>query len=89
MRAICLKITGRVQGVFFRAETQRVAMELGLKGWVQNCSDGSVEVFAQGEEEALKKLEQWCAKGPPSAKVEDVEREEVPPEDGRSFEIRY
>lgn len=88
-KAVRLKIFGRVQGVFFRAETKRVADSLGIVGWVRNCDDGGVEVFAQGEEEALKKLEQWCYRGPPSAEVEDVQREEISLSEGKGFEIRY
>ncbi|MEK7137025.1 MAG: acylphosphatase [Patescibacteria group bacterium] len=90
MKAILLKITGRVQGVFFRAETKRVADSLGITGWVQNSEDGSVEVFAQGEEETLRKLEQWCSRGPKAAEVQKVQRgERALDETCRSFEIHY
>lgn len=67
-----LLITGLVQGVFFRAETQKKARSLGLTGWVRNCDDGSVEIVAEGPEQKLKELEQWCWKGPPKAAVESV-----------------
>ncbi len=70
--AIHLKITGRVQGVFFRATTKEKADSLGLTGWVKNCADGSVEVFAQGEDEKLKEFVEWCGNGPSAAKVDDV-----------------
>lgn len=65
-------VSGRVQGVFFRSNTKKVACSLGLKGWVRNTEDGKVEVIAEGEEEKLKKLIEWLHKGPSLAKVEKV-----------------
>lgn len=88
-KAYLFKIIGLVQGVFFRADTKRKADELGLTGWVRNCEDGSVEVFAQGKEDALEKLEKWCRKGPPAAEVQHVEREEAVLENNQGFAIRY
>ncbi len=72
MFQICLIISGKVQGVFYRASCQEVAQRLGLTGWVKNLSGGQVEVLAQGEKERIEKLIQWCKKGPPSAMVSDV-----------------
>lgn len=66
-------IFGRVQGVFFRKSTKEKADELGVLGWVRNDSDGSVEIMAVGEKEILEKFIKWCKKGPPLAKVENVE----------------
>lgn len=88
MKALNLKVTGSVQGVFFRAKTQAKAKELGLTGWVRNCEDGSVEIHAQGDEEAFKQLEEWCQHGPEAAKVEDVKKEEAKVEDCSGFEVR-
>lgn len=68
-----MKITGRVQGVFYRANTQKVAGELGLKGWVRNTDDGGVEAVAEGERAALQKLIEWCNHGPPASKVDAVD----------------
>jgi acylphosphatase len=65
-------VTGRVQGVFFRASTQDVARQLGLTGWVRNLYGGNVEVLACGEPAQLDQMESWLKKGPPSAKVESV-----------------
>ncbi len=65
-------VRGRVQGVFFRAWTRETARSLGLKGWVRNRPDGSVEVLAQGLELSLKKLLALLHRGPPSAGVTDV-----------------
>lgn len=76
MKAIHLKITGRVQGVFFRSSTKEKADALGITGWVKNCDDGSVEVLAQGEEEELNEFERWCEKGPPTADVECTQKEQ-------------
>ena len=73
MRRVHLFISGRVQGVFFRSNTQDEARALGLTGLVRNLPDGRVEVVAEGEEEDLKELIKWCHKGPPGARVREVE----------------
>ena len=66
-------VRGRVQGVYFRASTQREARRLGLVGWVKNRSDGSVEIVAEGEEVAIRELYGWAQKGPSAARVDRVE----------------
>jgi acylphosphatase len=66
-------IKGRVQGVFFRAETRSQAYNLGLTGWVRNRWDGSVEAVFEGEDKKVQKMIAWCYKGPPAAVVENVE----------------
>lgn len=66
-------VRGRVQGVFFRASTQREARRLGLTGWVKNRTDGSVEFCAEGEEEELKELVAWAHRGPTASRVERVD----------------
>lgn len=71
-------VTGRVQGVFFRASTQREAQRLGLAGSASNLADGSVEVIAAGGVVALDALAEWLRHGPPAARVEHVEREDLP-----------
>ncbi|MEK7377791.1 MAG: acylphosphatase [Candidatus Binatota bacterium] len=68
-----LRIEGRVQGVFFRASAQEEAGRLGLKGWVRNCPDGSVEVVAEGEKKNIDDLVNWCRHGPPGAHVSNVQ----------------
>lgn len=70
----CLHILvkGRVQGVYFRAYTQKQAVRLNLKGFVRNLADGSVEIVASGQPEELQKLVAWCHKGPVLAKVSEV-----------------
>lgn len=67
-----LRIDGRVQGVFFRASTVEQAGRLGLKGWVRNCPDGSVEVVAEGMRKKIETFVSWCHHGPPGAHVHDV-----------------
>ena len=67
-----LLIYGNVQGVFFRANAQSQAKTLGLTGWVRNVGDGSVEVMAEGDPQRLRKLAEWCKKGPGGAEVESV-----------------
>lgn len=85
-----LKITGYVQGVFYRATTRETALRLGLKGWVRNRSDGSVEAVAEGDDASVDNFMKWCRKGPPGATVHDMEvrREEYTGE-FTGFQIRY
>lgn len=73
MDRVRLIVHGRVQGVFFRANTQREAQRLGLSGWVRNLPDGSVEAVAEGERPILEELIAWCRRGPEHALVEEVE----------------
>ncbi len=73
LKQVQLFVRGRVQGVYFRAATQREARRLGLTGWVKNKSDGGVEIFAEGEEDALKELIGWANRGPSAARVDRVD----------------
>ena len=72
---VCIRciVTGRVQGVFFRASTQREAVRLGLTGYAINLADGSVEVLACGEASAVEQLRQWLRVGPPASRVTDID----------------
>lgn len=88
-KKMCLKIHGRVQGVFFRASAQRKARELGLTGYVVNLSDGSVYLEAEGNEAAQQELEDWCHQGPASADVERVEKTHRERTGFSSFQIRH
>ncbi|MDB5802763.1 MAG: acylphosphatase [Betaproteobacteria bacterium] len=72
-----LRITGRVQGVGYRASLLGVAEQLGLKGWVRNCRDGSVEAVAQGAAQAVEDLAAWAQNGPPHARVDIVQVSEA------------
>ena len=71
-----LRISGRVQGVGFRAYMQREAQKLGVNGWVRNRHDGTVEAMVQGSQEAVDALIDWARQGPPSARVTDVKTSE-------------
>ncbi|MFW6190520.1 MAG: acylphosphatase [Candidatus Bipolaricaulota bacterium] len=85
-----LKITGRVQGVGFRAGTRHHARDLGLTGWVKNLSDGSVEGVIEGEEDEIKQLISWAKSGPPRAMVEEVKVDWKEHEDEfQGFSTRY
>jgi len=66
-------IRGKVQGVFFRMETKRIADGYGVFGWVKNRSDGTVEAVFEGEQERIAAVLEWCRKGPPPAVVKDVD----------------
>lgn len=85
-----LVISGRVQGVFFRANTRREALNLGLMGWVRNLPDGRVEVIVEGEEDKVERLIHWCWEGPPLAIVREIDVEWEPPTgEYETFSIRY
>lgn len=72
-QAYHLFISGKVQGVYYRASTAKKAQALGLHGWVKNLDDGRVEVHVQGAVNELDQLLSWCEKGPMLAKVRDIE----------------
>jgi acylphosphatase len=72
-------VTGRVQGVSYRASTASEARRLGVAGWVRNRPDGSVELEVEGSDERVAALLAWCEHGPPAARVERVEVEERAP----------
>jgi len=89
MACICFYVSGRVQGVFFRASTRDRARALGLTGVVSNLPDGRVAVTACGPQAALDALQQWLWDGPPQAAVSDVQCETCPEApDFSRFEIR-
>ncbi len=89
-RRVHIFVTGRVQGVFFRAETKKQASGLGLSGWVRNLDDNRVEAVFEGGESDIEKMLDWCRKGPRLAHVRGVEIVEEPPT-GRfeDFRIMY
>ncbi len=67
-----MNISGFVQSVFFRVSAQNIARKLQVSGYVRNLSDESVEIVAEGEEAFLNRLIEWCRKGPPGARVNNV-----------------
>ena len=92
MRRVRVIVSGRVQGVSFRAATAAQAKQLGVVGWVKNRPDGSVELEAEGPADRVAELLRWCEQGPPSARVQRFVVEEAaalgPGGSERAFEIR-
>lgn len=83
-------VSGRVQGVFYRARTQETARAYGLMGWVRNCPDGRVEALMEGRKESISKVINWCRQGPPAAHVTDIDTDwEEPTGEFHDFTIRY
>jgi len=83
-------IHGRVQGVFFRVETQKAARQYGATGWVRNLPDGNVEAVMEGPREAVEALLGWCNQGPRLARVENVDTtREAFTGEFDSFEVTY
>jgi acylphosphatase len=90
MRRIRAIVSGRVQGVSYRAATCTEARRLGLVGWVKNRDDGSVELEAEGPDDMVAALIQWCHQGPPAALVARVAVEDVRASGAdRDFQITY
>jgi acylphosphatase len=83
-----LRIHGRVQGVFFRAWSADLARALGLRGWVRNRADGSVETLVAGDEQAVERLISQCRTGPPAARVDRIDIEEAQGEIPAGFDTR-
>lgn len=81
-------VTGRVQGVFYRASTRDAAAERGVDGWVMNLDDGRVEAVFEGSEAAVAAMVEWCQTGSPQANVEDVTVEYHEPHGEDGFSIR-
>lgn len=82
---VCL-VSGRVQGVFYRATCQRRARELGVRGYAKNLPDGRVEVLACGEPEPVRAFIEWLWEGSAASRVEAVEVSDAPQHAGRSAE---
>ena len=84
-----VRLTGRVQGVFFRAWAQGQARELGVSGWIRNCPDGSVEAHLGGEEDAVARMVERMRRGPSNARIKEFAVEDVKPENLGRFEVRH
>jgi len=83
-------ISGRVQGVWFRASTRDKAQQLGLTGWIKNTSEGNVEAVFEGEEKLINEMLDWCRHGPPLSEVKNVEiKKRRPSNDFDDFSIKY
>ena len=87
MKHMDIRVSGKVQGVFYRATTKAVADQLGVKGLVLNESDGSVFIEAEGDDFALEMLLEFCHKGSDRAEVEKVEVTESQMKNYRNFEV--
>jgi acylphosphatase len=83
-----LRVTGRVQGVWFRESCRQVAVRLGVAGAVRNRADGGVDVVVEGRPTEVEALVAWCREGPPGAEVTDVEVSDEPPEGLVGFRVR-
>lgn len=89
-QCIEVKISGKVQGVYFRAHTKDQAEKLGLKGFVKNMADGSVMATVEGTSEQLNAFINWCKEGSPNSNVKNVEISYVKNHDSfNGFEIRF
>ncbi len=88
MKRISLLVTGKVQGVFYRASTEKIAQRIGITGFVQNEPNGDVYIEAQGTEEQLGEFTRWCRRGPERAVVDGVTQKELAVRDESGFRIR-
>ncbi len=87
---VFVRVSGRVQGVWFRASTKQKAEQLGVTGWIRNTSNGCIEAIFEGDENMVKEMIDWCNHGPPQAKVENVEIKNQPVTKAfDSFAIKY
>jgi acylphosphatase len=84
-----VRVTGRVQGVFFRAWAKDEAETIGIIGWIRNDADGSVEAHLEGDEAAVAEMIDLMREGPPGASVDNVAVEEADPEGLDRFEVRH
>jgi len=73
MKTTHLLISGKVQGVFYRASAKKIADQFELKGWIRNRPDGNVEALVQGNDDAVNRFIAWCKKGPDGALVSSVQ----------------
>jgi acylphosphatase len=85
--AVHVKIMGLVHGVSFRSSMARLASDLGVRGWVRNLPDGTVEAFLEGDERKVQRVVDWARFGPPRARVDKLEVEQATPRNHRDFRI--
>ena len=82
------RVRGQVQGVFYRASSEAIALHLGLSGWVRNCENGDVELIACGTVRQLDEMEKWLWQGPSRARVTAVQRTPAAFQTFNGFEVR-
>ena len=87
MRRVRVRLSGRVQGVFFRASCAERADDLGLGGWIRNVPGGEVEAVFEGAESAVAQMVSWCREGPPLARVDRLGSVDEAPTSGSGFHI--
>ncbi len=87
MKQVHVRVSGRVQGVFFRADARSRAESLGLSGWIRNEPDGSVAAVFAGEPERVDSMVEWCRRGPAGARVDEVEVTDAADEPGHGFRV--
>ena len=87
MKRALVVVSGSVQGVFFRVQARDRARTLGLRGWVRNAPDGTVEAAFEGDEDRVLSMLEWCRRGPAGADVERVDVTWVESEGGQGFSI--
>ncbi len=88
VRKVKILVSGRVQGVYFRAFTQNKAKQLGVKGSARNLADGRVEIIAETKSPTIEEFIKWCSKGPVTARVDHIEVTELQSDDQlTSFDI--
>lgn len=88
MKSVSITVTGKVQGVFFRASAKDIAEKLDVRGFAQNLPDGSVYIEAEGDEENIKQFIDWCQQGPPRASVSNVNITEAELKNFQRFDIK-
>lgn len=89
VKAVNVRVTGRVQGVAFRWSAQAEALRLGVTGWVRNEPDETVLVYVEGPDDAVDALVAWCRQGPPAARVRAVAVAPAPSEGRSTFRVAY
>ena len=87
MKRARVTVRGLVQGVYFRADTRSRARSLGVRGWVRNAADGSVEAVFEGDDARVDSMVAWCERGPAGAHVEDMEVTWEEPQGEREFRV--
>lgn len=87
MKRISIIVSGKVHGVFYRANTEKKAHEIGLTGFVRNEPDGTVYIEAQGTQEQIDALVAWCRRGPERARVDGLRTEEIPLKEESHFRV--
>jgi acylphosphatase len=87
MRRVRVLVSGRVQGVFFRASCAERADGLGLAGWIRNVPGGDVEAVFEGSESVVEQMVRWCREGPPLARVDRIDVVDEVPTGGSGFRI--